>query len=427
MDVIIQVPNIGFEEAEIIEILVNVGDIIESDQGIVTVEGQKASIEIPTTISGVVKKIFVAVGDIVIPGTEVVMITSNQKKENNNSLLKSSSLNNDDNTYHITNKFKTSIKQTNIPHLSYKTLLHASPAVRRLSRENNINLDDVKPSGPKGRILKQDVELFLKNKEVLHDNVNIKQYHQDDNDALLMKKTNINSDQFGVIESLKLSSIQKKVSINLSKSWKTIPHVTHFDEIDVTQLEKFRKKLNMNIDDNVKKITLLPFIIKSLIQSLQLFSKFNSSFDEKNNLIIFKKYINIGIAVDIEDGLTVPVLKNSEQYSIQQIAKNIDNLVENARNHTLNVSDLKGSSFTVSNLGKIGGTGFTPIINYPEVAILGLSQMCIKPIWNNDKFIPRSVIPISLTYDHRIINGLESAKFIDFLKKNISSMNFLLS
>ncbi|CAL4320368.1 Dihydrolipoyllysine-residue acetyltransferase component of pyruvate dehydrogenase complex [Buchnera aphidicola (Thelaxes suberi)] len=422
MDVIITVPNIGLEEAEVIEILVELNSLITINQSLITVEGQKASIEIPSPIAGILKKIFVSVGDKVIPGSNLVSIKTNKEKnihdvnnvEKLNTLIDEKILN---------TEASISKRNTNL-----LPSVHASPSVRRMAREYNIDdLSKIIPTGPNNRIIKQDVENFYNN--MMLQTLNAKETNNaviNKNNILLNQSKIKNYDQYGEVSFLKISSIQKKVSNNLLTSHKLIPHVTHFDFVDVTELESFRKKINIDLKKNDKHITLLSFIVKSISQTLQFFPKFNASLSKDNDKIILKKYIYIGIAVDINNGLIVPILKNPDKLSIIKIADEINRLSINAANFILKPDDIQGGSFTISNLGKIGGDGFTPIINYPEVAILGISRMRTQPLWNGDTFIPRTVIPLSLTYDHRIINGLEAAKFITFLKNNLSSMNFLI-
>ncbi|WP_226856624.1 2-oxo acid dehydrogenase subunit E2 [Buchnera aphidicola] len=386
MHIEVKMPDIGLDEVEVTEILVQLNEEVTIEQGLITVEGEKSSMEIPSPISGIVKKINVKIGDKVSTDTIIMIFITNiinsnvHKKENIN-----------------IPKVKTSTIDIK------KNIVHATPSVRRLARDLNINLNNILGSGRKNRILKNDLELYTKN-----------------------TFNNLNKLK---IEKVKIDILQKTVGDNLYNNWVNIPHVTQFDEINITTLEEFRKHYNdeeRKKDNNYTNITILIFIIKAVSHALLNFPIFNSSLSSDKKTIIFKKYVNIGIAVDVKNGLLVPVLKNVDKKSIINLSSELTSLSGKARNNKLDKLDMKDGCFTISNLGGIGGYWFTPIINSPEVAILGVSRSVIKPIWNGIKFIPSLILPLSLSYDHRVINGADAARFIVFLKKLLSDIRFLV-
>ncbi|AEO08564.1 branched-chain alpha-keto acid dehydrogenase subunit E2 [Buchnera aphidicola str. Ak (Acyrthosiphon kondoi)] len=401
MDIEVKMPDIGLDEVEVIEILVNINETVELEQGLITVEGDKTSMEIPSPISGVVKNICVKVGE-KIKTSSLIMVfkvkdaTSCIRKEKENCL---------DENIHL--NFKKNSKEDNF--------FHATPVVRRLARNLNIDLCNIIATGPKNRILKEDIELYQNN---IKDNI-LKERKKMDSNYYSEEK----------IEELKLSDIQNIIGNNLHKNWMNIPHVTQFDEVDITNLEEFRKKYNN--DKKIQKetsncITILAFIIKVVAYALEKFPIFNSSLTIDNKKIILKKYINIGFAVDVNNDLFVPVLKNVDKKNIEQLSSELILLSEQARKRQLNISDTTGGCFTISNLGGIGGGWFSPIINSPEVAILGVSKSQIKPLWNGKEFIPSLMLPISLSYNHRVINGAYAARFITYINKILSDIHFLI-
>ncbi|WP_343154435.1 2-oxo acid dehydrogenase subunit E2 [Buchnera aphidicola (Aphis aurantii)] len=385
MHIEVKMPDVGLDQVEVIEILVKLNEEIQIEQGLITVEGEKSSMEIPSPISGIVKKINVKVGD-KLTTDSIIMIfkTSNIDSQNLNK------------TDIIPKSEKSTI------HIE-KDVVHATPSVRRLARELKINLNNVSGSGRKNRILRNDVELC---------------------------KTSLlnNSDKLK-IEPFPINMLQRTVGKNLYNNWINIPHVTQFDEVNITALEDFRKSYNnteYKKDTNYKNVTILVFVIKAVSHALLKFPIFNSSLSIDKKTILFKKYVNIGVAVDVENGLFVPVLKNVNKKNIMNLSIELISLSDKARKNQLDKLDMKDGCFTISNLGSIGGYWFTPIINSPEVAILGISKAVIKPIWNGIKFIPSLILPLSLSYDHRVINGAEAARFISFLKKLLSDIRFLV-
>lgn len=397
MDIVIKIPDIGIDQAEVIDILVHVNDIVEKEQSIIVIEGEKASMEIPSTHRGKVKEIKVKVTDIVrqdfviiiLESIEDVSIPSNDVKED------------------------IKIIENRV------SIIHASPLIRRLARSLNVNLEKIIGSGRKNRITKHDLDNYL---------ININPHT---NNRILPNKQqeygcNLDFSRFGEVEAVKVSKIKKLSGNLLSENWSTIPHVTQFDEVDITDLEKFRIKYNNKIQDKSKKLTLLTFIVKAITKGLEQFPYFNSTISNNREIIFLKKYINIGIAVDTSHGLLVPVIKNVKNKSLSQIACEIYKKSSSARLGKLQISDLQGGCFTISSLGGIGGTAFSPIINASEAAILGVSKFCYKPIWNGTAFIPKLILPLSLSYDHRIIDGVEGAKFISYINELLVDIRLLL-
>ncbi|AGS06872.1 2-oxo acid dehydrogenase subunit E2 [Candidatus Profftella armatura] len=402
MKKIIKVPNIGdLSEVEVIELMVKIGDTIKIDQSLLVVESEKVSMEIPSSHNGVVREIKVKVGDKISKDSQILIL---EEKENTiNIQSPPEELNNFSKINSLPLSLEDSIN------------IHASPSVRKFAREMGVDLKKITlRTGPKNRILKEDVKNYiLKNKKISSEN--------------MKKKECLFSDfsKFGNIEFQPLSHITKISGQNLYRTWTTIPHVTQFDEADVTELEKFRKNSN-NISESDTKLTILSFIIKSVVYILKKYPKFNSSLDSSGENLILKKYYHIGFAVDTKYGLMVPVIKNADQKTITQISQEIINLSKKARKNMLNLSNIQGSTFTISSLGGIGGTAFTPIINSPEVAILGVSKIVLKPVWDNTKFIPRMMLPLSLSYDHRVIDGAMSANFSKSLSNILSDIRKII-
>lgn len=419
----INVPNIGENELEVTEIFIKNGDNIDINQPLLIIEGDKSSTEIPSPYAGIITKIHVQVGDKVQTGTLIISLDiikthdldqSIQTKQNtknepniNNNIIDNNA---DIQKYHI-----TSISNNNIP-------THATPFIRHMARKFDINLSHIQGSGRKGRILKEDIQKYLSNtstKTMDYNpiNKNISSLHPDTNFS-----------KFGHTETIQLNKIQKISASNLQKNWSIIPHVTQFDMVDITSLEIFRKQQNFEIKKNKLnyKITMLVFVIKAVSKALQELPQFNSSLSQDGHTLILKKYINIGIAVDTKRGLLVPVLQNTDKKNITTLSKELLEISQKARvGKHLTPLDIQGGTFTISNLGGIGGTLFTPIINAPEVAILGISQAIMKPVWTGKKFIPRLMLPLSLSYDHRVINGADGAKFINRINKIISDIRLL--
>ncbi|BAP58509.1 2-oxo acid dehydrogenase subunit E2 [Candidatus Tachikawaea gelatinosa] len=401
----IVLPNISNESVEVIDIFVKKGEIIKKEQSIISVEGNKASIEIPSPFEGVVNKILINVGEKITEGTEILILEEVIKSIVDKVILS-----------------KELKKDINIKKNKY---VHATPLIRRIARKFCINLEKVKATGRKNRILKEDIQKHIANiadlsktKDNFHLNDKIISHHTE-------KSINYNFQEFGEVEELKLTSVQKISGMRLSNNWKNIPHVTQYDEVDITDLENFRKKQNLELKLQTK-VTLLSFIIKALSKTLKKFPKFNSSLSIDKNKIILKKYYNIGIAVETKKGLIVPVIKDVLYKGIVDLSSEILQIILKARECKLKTSEMNGGCFTISSLGNLGGTAFSPIINAPEVGILGISRASIKPLWDGKEFIPRLILPLSLSFDHRVIDGADGVRFIKYINKMLSDIRYLI-
>ncbi|WP_367673266.1 2-oxo acid dehydrogenase subunit E2 [Buchnera aphidicola] len=400
-------PDIGVDALEVTEILVRIGETVNIEQSLITVEGDKSSIEVPSSHAGIVKNILVKIGD-KVKTSSILMVL-----ENFNISSKSHNLNIDQ----LQERSKTVYcdKIFNPHHDQNKNAIHATPMIRRLSRKLNIPLNQVVSTGRKNRILKKDLELYIQNNTISSEKYKIQ------NNTLMSS----NNTKKHISKEIDISKNQLIVGFNLHKNYTNIPHVTQFDEANITILENFRQKYNKENQDKSNHITILVFIIKVLAHALEKFPLFNSSLSTDKKKIILKNYINIGIAIDVNNDLFVPVLKNINKKNIIDISSDLLSLSKKAQAGILKKEDITGSCFTISNLGGIGGHWFSPIINAPEVAILGVSRAIVKPIWNNKEFIPSLMLPLSLSYDHRIINGAYAARFISFINKVLSDMHFL--
>ncbi|CAL4320728.1 2-oxo acid dehydrogenase subunit E2 [Buchnera aphidicola] len=406
MSIEVKIPDIGPDLVEVIEILVKKNDKVKKEQSLILVEGEKASMEIPSPNSGKIKKIFINIGDKVKHNDLILIMEEVNEKLNSN--------NKDFSSIFRKNKKKDVI--LNDFNFKKNTSFHASPLVRRLARLSKIDLKNLVGSGRNGRILKEDLELYKNKKSKEKNFLNYK--NKNVNDVIKNYKSN---------NRVEFTKIQAASSYNLQKSWSTIPHVTQFYESDITELEKFRKKINIikNNKSN-KQITLLSIITKIVGKSLKKFSLFNTFFSNKENSFIFNEEINIGIAVNTEKGLVVPVIKEVNKKELYELSFEINQKCTDARSNKLTLLDFQGGSFTISSLGKLGGKGFTPIINAPQVGILGISKTIVKPIWKNKNFCPCLVLPFSLSYDHRIIDGVYGANFMKYISQLLSDIKLLI-
>jgi len=395
----------GIDSADVSEILINPGDSVSIDDIILVLESDKASMEIPAEDAGVVKEVFVNAGDEVKTGAPLISIeVSSGSTEESKPEPKEEEPKKEDKETKIETK-APEIKSENIS--SDKTF--ASPGVRRLARELDIDLTTVNATGPKGRITKDDLHGFIKQKMAQGGSVG----------AVSLPK--IDFSQWGSIDEQPLTKIQKITGDRLQQAWQTIPHVTQFDEADISVLNKKRIELKKEGEKKNIKVTFLPFIIKAVIKSLKEFPRFNSSLDHLGENLVLKNYYNIGIAVDTPTGLVVPVIKNADNKSILGLSEELMNLSERARNGKLKPDEFKGGCFTISSLGGIGGTNFTPIINPPEVAIMGVSKSIWKPVYDhkNKEIVPTFMMPFSLSYDHRVIDGAIGAAFTSFFSNAV--------
>ena len=395
----------GIDSADVSEILINPGDSISIDDIILVLESDKASMEIPAEDAGVVKEVFVNAGDEVKTGAPLISVElSSVSTEKNISEPKEEELKEEDIKTETEAK-APEVKSENIS--SNRTF--ASPGVRRLARELDIDLIIVKATGLKGRITKEDLHGFIKQKMAQGGSVR----------ALSLPK--IDFSQWGNIDEQPLTKIQKITGDRLQQAWQTIPHVTQFDEADISVLNKKRIEVKKEGGKKGIKVTFLPFIIKAVIKSLKEFPRFNSSLDHLGENLVLKNYYNIGIAVDTPTGLVVPVIKNADDKSILGLSEELMDLSERARTGKLKPDEFKGGCFTISSLGGIGGTNFTPIINPPEVAIMGVSKSIWKPVYDhkNKEIVPTFMMPFSLSYDHRVIDGAIGAAFTSFFSSAV--------
>ncbi|EMK6890976.1 pyruvate dehydrogenase complex dihydrolipoyllysine-residue acetyltransferase [Vibrio cholerae] len=422
----VQVPDIGGDEVTVTEIMVNVGDSISEEQSLITVEGDKASMEVPAPFAGTLKEIKVAAGDKVKTGSLIMVFevagaapVAAPVQASAPAAAPAQAVAPAAAAPAASGEFQENHEYS-----------HASPVVRRLAREFGVNLAKVKGSGRKNRILKEDVQSYVKEAlKRLESGAQATASGKGDGAALgLLPWPKVDFSKFGETEVQPLSRIKKISGANLHRNWVMIPHVTQWDNADITELEKFRQEQNaMEAKrDTGMKITPLVFIMKAAAKALEAFPAFNSSLSDDGESLILKKYVNIGIAVDTPNGLVVPVFKDVNKKGIYELSKELAEVSKKARGGKLTAADMQGGCFTISSLGGIGGTAFTPIVNAPEVAILGVSKSEMKPVWNGKEFAPRLQLPLSLSYDHRVIDGAEGARFITYLNECLSDIRRLV-
>ena len=426
----VKVPDIGdFSDIPVIEILVKVGDTVKVEQSLVTLESDKATMEVPSTVAGVVKEIKVKLGDKVSEGAVVVVIASAAAAASSTPSPLAGEGGGEGagakaaptptppspspQPSPVKGEGAKPVAPTGAIDEASFSKAHASPSIRKFARELGVDLGRVKATGPKNRVLLEDVQGFVKG--VMSAPPAVAAASSGDSGAALglLPWPKVDFSKFGEVEAKPLSRIKKISGANLHRNWVMIPHVTNHDECDITELEAFRVQLNKENEKSGVKMTMLAFVIKASVAALKKFPDFNASLDGDN--LVYKKYFNIGFAADTPNGLVVPVLKNADQKGIMQIAKEMTQLSLKAREGKLGPSDMQGGCFSISSLGGIGGTAFSPIINAPEVAILGLSRGEIKPKWNGKEFTPKLMLPLSLSYDHRVIDGASAARFNAYL------------
>jgi len=422
----ITIPDIGDSEGvEVIEVSVKAGDEVEEDDSLIVLETEKATMEVPSPFAGTVESMSVKVGDKVSQGDQIgtMKVTDDAGDD-------SSEENANEQASEPKAEKETSVKDQPMPKSEYKPapvtvepfersegdVIHASPAVRRLAREFGADLSKVKGSGRKNRIMKEDVQSYIKFE------LSRPKATANSGAGAPADLPEIDFSKFGEIEEKSLSRIQKISSVTLQRNWNLIPHVTQHDEADITELDKFRKSMKEEAAKEGVRLTPLAFIMKALVASLKAFPTFNSSLAADGETLILKKYFNIGVAVDTPDGLVVPVIRDADKKSVYQLANELAEMSEKARDKKLTAKDMQGSSMTISSLGGIGGTSFTPIVNWPDVAILGLSRNQVKPVWNGKDFEPRMMLPMSLSYDHRVIDGAVAARFTVHLSKMLADI-----
>ena len=431
----VKVPDIGdFKEVEVIELLVKPGDTIQAEQSLITVESDKASMEIPSSASGVVKELKVKLGDKVAEGSLVLLLEVSDAVSAPTAAPAAAPVSAPaavaSTPVPATATAATTATTSNAVSVASAVSAptaasdgqkpHASPSVRKFARELGVDLARVSGSGTKGRILIEDVQGFVKG--VMAGGSAASSAAGGGAALGLLPWPSLDFSKFGETSLEPLSRIKKISGPNLHRNWVMIPHVTQFDQADITDLEEFRKSANESLAKSGVKLTMLAFVIKASVAALKKFPAFNASLDAAGENLILKHFYNIGFAADTPNGLVVPVIKNADQKGLSQIAKEMGELAAQAREGKLKPADMHGATFTISSLGGIGGTSFTPIINAPEVAILGLSKSEIKPVWDGKAFAPRLMLPMSLSYDHRVIDGALGARFTVYLGDVLADM-----
>ncbi len=423
----INVPDIGdFKEVEVIELLVKPGDTVKAEQSLITVESDKASMEIPSSHAGVVKELKIKVGDKVAEGSLILMLeAADAAPAAATTSVAAATVAVPVAAAVVAPVAASAPIPAPMPAAisNHGQKAHASPSIRKFARELGVDLSQVAGSGPKGRVLLDDVQGYVKG--VIRNGGAASSASGSVSSGAglsLLPWPSLDFSKFGSTELQPLSRIKKISGPNLHRNWVTMPHVTQFDEADITELEAFRKSANDALSKSGVKLTMLAFVIKASVSALKKFPAFNASLDATGENLILKQYYNIGFAADTPNGLVVPVVKNVDQKGIADIAREMGELSAQARDGKLKPADMQGASFTISSLGGIGGLAFTPIINAPEVAILGLSKSAIKPVWDGKQFVPRLMMPMSLSYDHRVIDGAMGARFSVYLGEVLADM-----
>lgn len=447
----VKVPDIGdFKEVEIIELLVKVGDTIKVDQSLITVESDKASMEIPSSHAGVVKEIKVKLGDKVAEGSLLLTVEAAAADAAPAPAAPEAAPAPAAAPAPVEASKAEAVKAAEpapvvqeaapapapaaapvaapaaAPATVANPKAHASPSIRKFARELGVDLGIVAGSGPKGRITQEDVQNYVKGiiaaGPVAAPVAATPSASRGGAGLDLLPWPSLDFSKFGTTTLLPLTRIKKISGPNLHRNWVMIPHVTQYDEADVTELEELRKSSNIALAKSGVKLTMLAFVIKACVAALKKYPAFNSSLDATGENLILKEYYNIGFAADTPQGLVVPVVKGVDQKTVTQIAQEMGELSAQAREGKLKPADMQGATFTISSLGGIGGTYFTPLINAPEVAIIGLSKTSMKPVWDGKQFVPRLIMPLSLSYDHRVIDGAQGARFVTYLSEMLADL-----
>jgi len=427
------VPDIGdFKDVPIIEILVKAGDSIKAEDSLVTLESDKATLEVPAPFAGVVKELKIKVGDKVSQGMPILTVEAADGGAQPAAKAPAAAAS----TPAASNAAMPAVSAptlapTAAPAPAASAALsgideagfahaHASPSVRRFARELGVDLGKVKGTGPKSRILKEDIQSYVKS--------SLSQPAAPAAGAglSLLPMPVVDFAKFGTIEVKPRARIKKISGANLHRNWVSIPHVTQNDEADVTELEAFRKQMSDEQQKQGIRVTMLAFLIKASVAALKQYPQFNASLSADGESLVLKQYYHIGVAIDTPNGLVVPVLRDSDKKGVLQLAKELGEVSAKAREGKLSPTDMQGGCFSISSLGGIGGSNFTPIINAPEVAILGVSRSVMKPVWKDGAFVPRLMLPLSLSYDHRVIDGAEGARFITYLSGVLSDIRRVL-
>ncbi|HEU4353784.1 MAG TPA: dihydrolipoyllysine-residue acetyltransferase [Burkholderiales bacterium] len=424
----VPVPDIGdFKDVEVIEVLVKPGDAVSKEQSLITLESDKATMEIPSPAAGVVRELKVKVGDKVSKGSAILLLDSTSALARAPEKAKPAAPAPPPASAPaaLPMQIHGTRPVPREPREETRAKPHASPSVRKFARELGVDLGVVQGSGPKGRILHSDVQAFVKG--VIQQKAPVAA--KAEGGALpfnLPAWPEVDFAKFGPVETKPLSRIQKLSGPYLHRNWISIPHVTQFDEADITDLEAFRKAQTVETEKKGFKLTMLAFMIKACVTALKQFPQFNASLEKSGESLIVKKYYHIGVAVDTPGGLVVPVVRDADRKGVFDIAKELGDISKLARDGKLKPGDMQGGTFSISSLGGIGGTAFTPIINAPEVAILGVSRSATRPVWDGKQFAPRLMLPLSLSYDHRVIDGATAARFSAFLVSVLSDIRKLI-
>ncbi len=402
------IPDLGgVDAAKVIEIHVKPGDNVEIDDSLITLESDKASMDVPAPFAGKIKEIKIKIDDEVGEGTLIATMegegSDSEAASDDERLPRSEAARNDE----------SESETKKIDNNNSEEIIYASPAVRRAASEKNIDLNNIEGSGRKGRILKEDL-------------VNISENKNTGTNLDILPPPVVEFTKFGEVERKPLSRINKISAANLHRNWVTIPHVTQFDEADITDLEAFRARHKKEAEIQGFKLTPLVFLMRAAAAALKKYPKFNSSLSNDGEELIMKKYFHIGVAVDTPNGLVVPVIRDVDKKSLFELAAELGEVSKKAREGKLTPAQMQGSCFTISSLGGIGGTYFTPIVNLPDVAIMGVSKSQMKPVYQEGEFVPRLMLPVSLSYDHRVIDGAEAARFITYFSKILSDISQIL-
>ncbi|MCP1673319.1 pyruvate dehydrogenase E2 component (dihydrolipoamide acetyltransferase) [Natronocella acetinitrilica] len=434
----VTVPDIGdFDEVDVIEVLVSAGDSVEAEQSLITLESDKATMEVPAPAAGTVKDVKIKVGDKVSEGSVILTLEAaggaapaasqeapaKAEQTTEKPTEKPAEPARTQHHVHQVEADAAPVPAASIDSKGHK-LAHASPSVRRYARELGVDLSRLQGSGRKGRILKEDVQAFVKG--VMKQGGGAAAGAPATGGAGIPPIPPQDFSKFGEVEEQPMSRIKKISGPHLHRSWLNVPHVTQFDEADITELEAFRKAEKAAAEQEGVKLTPLAFLVKASARALRKFPDLNSSLNPAGDALIIKHYINVGVAVDTPNGLVVPVIKDADKKGIYEIAADLGVISKKARDGKLGPGDMQGGTFSISSLGGIGGTAFTPIVNAPEVAILGVSKSEMKPVWNGKEFVPRLMLPLSLSYDHRAIDGAAGARFTTYLCGLLSDLRRLV-
>ncbi|MEN0586322.1 MULTISPECIES: pyruvate dehydrogenase complex dihydrolipoyllysine-residue acetyltransferase [unclassified Kosakonia] len=424
----VNVPDIGGDEVEVTEVLVKVGDKVSAEQSLITVEGDKASMEVPAPFAGVVKELKVNVGDKVSTGSLIMVFEVEGAAPAAAPAAAAAPASAAAPAQAAKPAAAPAAKAEGKSDFAENdAYVHATPLIRRLAREFGVNLAKVKGTGRKGRILREDVQAYVKDAVKRAESAPAAGATGGSLPGLL-PWPKVDFSKFGEIEEVELGRIQKISGANLSRNWVMIPHVTHFDKTDITDLEAFRKQQNAEAEKRKLDVKFTPvvFIMKAVAAALEQMPRFNSSLSEDGQRLTLKKYINIGVAVDTPNGLVVPVFKDVNKKSVTELSRELTVISKKARDGKLTAGEMQGGCFTISSIGGLGTTHFAPIVNAPEVAILGVSKSAMEPVWNGKEFVPRLMMPISLSFDHRVIDGADGARFITIINNMLSDIRRLV-